>query len=121
MTLPQVHKIVGKTRSDDLGRLKLCFLAISKLDKLKENLKRKADRGFNSLITGRLLMPITKLEEFDEESDSTWTYPCRCGGTYVATEEMLDSGEHLVGCASCSEVVWVGYELAEEAENVQPQ
>ncbi|RPD64804.1 hypothetical protein L227DRAFT_494366 [Lentinus tigrinus ALCF2SS1-6] len=64
---------------------------------------------------------VISLEEFDEESDTTWNYPCRCGGTYVVTEEMLDSGEHLVGCASCSEVVWVGYELVEEAENVEAQ
>ncbi|KAI0721409.1 hypothetical protein C8T65DRAFT_230594 [Cerioporus squamosus] len=64
---------------------------------------------------------VISLEEFDEESDTTWTYSCRCGGTYVVTEEMLDSGEHLVGCASCSEVVWVGYELVEEAENVPAQ
>ncbi|KAI0756381.1 hypothetical protein C8Q80DRAFT_26326 [Daedaleopsis nitida] len=61
---------------------------------------------------------VISLEEFEEETDSArWTYPCRCGGTYVVTEDLLDAGQHVVGCASCSEVVWVGYELVEEAVN----
>ncbi|KAH9932060.1 uncharacterized protein BXZ73DRAFT_46916 [Epithele typhae] len=57
---------------------------------------------------------IVSLEDFANESDGRWTHPCRCGGTYVFVETMLDVGEHLVGCTSCSEVVWAGYELLEE-------
>ncbi|KAI1793079.1 hypothetical protein LXA43DRAFT_942897 [Ganoderma leucocontextum] len=71
------------------------------------------------LSSGKQLGPrpaqVISLEEFDE-ADSRWTNACRCGGTYVVTEEMLDAGHHLVGCASCSEVVWVGYEVAEAEE-----
>lgn len=54
------------------------------------------------------------LEEFDEEHEGTWTHACRCGGTYRLREADMERGQHLVGCSSCSEVVWVGYELAEE-------
>ena len=59
---------------------------------------------------------VVSLEDFEEHSESKWTYSCRCGGAYVVTEEMLEAGVHLVGCASCSETVWVGYELVEDSE-----
>ncbi|KAI0828824.1 hypothetical protein BC628DRAFT_1417226 [Trametes gibbosa] len=63
---------------------------------------------------------VISLEEFEETEDTSetsfWVYSCRCGGQYVVTEETLDAGQHLVGCASCSEVVWVGYELVEDAD-----
>lgn len=39
-----------------------------------------------------------------------WTYPCRCGGIYNIYEQEMETGQHIVGCASCSEVIWVGYE-----------
>ncbi|KDQ51130.1 hypothetical protein JAAARDRAFT_140717, partial [Jaapia argillacea MUCL 33604] len=60
---------------------------------------------------------IISLEEFTEgEGDErdVWSYPCRCGGLYVIREEEMEKGQHLVGCNCCSEVVWVGYEFAEE-------
>ncbi|KAI0778822.1 hypothetical protein BD413DRAFT_705714, partial [Trametes elegans] len=59
---------------------------------------------------------VVSLEEFAETEGAegtTWAYLCRCGGQYVVTEDALESGQHLVGCVSCSEVVWVGYELVE--------
>jgi diphthamide biosynthesis protein 4 len=62
---------------------------------------------------------VISLEHFEEEEDDgkvNWRYHCRCGGLYRITEEDLDNGQHLVGCTSCSEVVWVGYEQVEEAE-----
>lgn len=39
-----------------------------------------------------------------------WWHKCRCGGTYRITQDDLENGMHLVGCESCSEVIWVGYE-----------
>lgn len=64
---------------------------------------------------------VISLEEFAEsEGDAeqtVWRYPCRCGGTYVVREEQLEDGQHLIGCNSCSEVVWIGYEVADEAED----
>ncbi|CCL98614.1 uncharacterized protein FIBRA_00616 [Fibroporia radiculosa] len=61
---------------------------------------------------------VVSLEEFDEiDDEGRWTYACRCGGVYAITEKDMESGQHLIGCNSCSEVVWAGYELANEAEN----
>jgi len=61
---------------------------------------------------------IISLEDFDEIGQDAevakWAHSCRCGGSYVITETAMEAGEHLVGCDSCSEVVWVGFELAEE-------
>jgi len=60
---------------------------------------------------------IVSLEEFEEQDNISWCYECRCGGTYRIREDDLERGQHLVGCGSCSEVVWVGYELL--ANNVE--
>ena len=61
---------------------------------------------------------VISLDDFTQQGDADerWTYPCRCGGDYVVTGETLDREEHLVGCTSCSEVVWAGYEAIEDAE-----
>jgi len=66
--------------------------------------------------TGPRPAQVVSLEEFDEvDGDETrWTYPCRCGGTYAIAVPDMEAERHLVGCSSCSEVVWVGYELVEE-------
>ncbi|KAI0275450.1 hypothetical protein BC834DRAFT_921410 [Gloeopeniophorella convolvens] len=56
---------------------------------------------------------IVSLEEFAEGAGA-WSYACRCGGVYKITEDELERGQHLVACGSCSEVVWVGYEVVEE-------
>jgi diphthamide biosynthesis protein 4 len=56
---------------------------------------------------------VLSLEDLTEEENlERWTYPCRCGGMFAITEREMDAGVHLIGCISCSEVVWVGYELA---------
>ena len=61
---------------------------------------------------------IVSLEDFEDEStaedeEGPWRYRCRCGGWYRITTALMDKGEHLVSCNSCSEVVWVGYEVLE--------
>ncbi|KAN0138231.1 hypothetical protein V8E53_004120 [Lactarius tabidus] len=56
---------------------------------------------------------VVSLEDFDC-LDTAWSLACRCGGTYRVTEDDLECGRHLVGCESCSEVVWIGYEMVEE-------
>ena len=38
---------------------------------------------------------------------------CGCGGRYHITEADMERGQHVVGCSSCSEVVWVGYEVVD--------
>jgi len=64
---------------------------------------------------------VVSLEDFDfsdsegpDGAVSIWSLACRCGGMYKVTEDDLERGQHLVGCESCSEVVWVGYEVVEE-------
>ncbi|KAJ7935079.1 DnaJ-domain-containing protein [Mycena leptocephala] len=57
---------------------------------------------------------VISLADFDEEQDDKWTHACRCGGAYAITGAEMEGGLHLVPCTSCSEVVWVGYEMVEE-------
>ena len=53
-------------------------------------------------------------EEVSGATGEEWHYECRCDGTYRVTEDDLECGRHLVGCQSCSEVLWVGYKLVED-------
>jgi diphthamide biosynthesis protein 4 len=46
-----------------------------------------------------------------------WTYSCRCGGMYYIDTQQLEDDQHLIGCDSCSEVIWVGYEVEYEDTN----
>ncbi|KIL00794.1 hypothetical protein PAXRUDRAFT_129024, partial [Paxillus rubicundulus Ve08.2h10] len=81
-------------------------------------------REANAKSRGPRPAQVVSLEEFtpeergeDEDEETTgqeWHYGCRCGGTYRITEDDMENGKHLVGCESCSEVIWVGYELAED-------
>jgi len=57
---------------------------------------------------------IISLGEFAERSEGLWYHACRCGGEYVISEQDMEKECHLVGCNSCSEVIWVGYEVADE-------
>jgi diphthamide biosynthesis protein 4 len=70
-----------------------------------------------SMPAGPRPAQVISLEEFEEGDECvSWCYECRCGGYYKISEEDLEKGRHLVGCGSCSEVIWVGYELAEPSE-----
>ena len=51
-----------------------------------------------------------------DEGESVWRHSCRCGGSYVITEKEMEMGQHLTGCNGCSEVVWIGYELAPDSD-----
>ena len=83
------------------------------------HLRAQYDEKFSQQIdvAGPRPAQVVSLEDFEEEEDGNlkvnWRYRCRCGGQYIITEEDLDNGQHLVGCGSCSEVVWVGYEQME--------
>ncbi|KAF7321596.1 hypothetical protein MKEN_00680700 [Mycena kentingensis (nom. inval.)] len=65
--------------------------------------------------TGPRPAHVISLSDFTEnpENDS-WAHPCRCGAQYIISAVDMDAGRHLVPCASCSEVVWVGYEILQE-------
>lgn len=91
---------------------------------LKDPLLRKAHNtaldhaGLNE--RGPRPAQIVSLEEFAERGEVEngtgpgWTHNCRCGGIYHITANDLECGRHLVGCQSCSEVIWVGYEVIED-------
>ncbi|KAI0354642.1 hypothetical protein OH77DRAFT_1521542 [Trametes cingulata] len=99
----------------DIGLLKQAFTTLYTPALRREYDARRAAAGKTA---GPRPAQVVSLEEFEEREDgeaSVWTYPCRCGGKYVVYEEMLEAGQHLVGCASCSEAIWVGYELAEDS------
>ncbi|KAJ7209745.1 hypothetical protein GGX14DRAFT_631890 [Mycena pura] len=67
--------------------------------------------------TGSRPAQIISLTEFQEDpACDAWSHPCRCGAQYTITVAEMDAGCHLVPCASCSEVIWVGYEMAEDAD-----
>ncbi len=57
---------------------------------------------------------VISLEEFEEDpaDEAAWTHCCRCGGVYRISETEMENGTHLIGCNGCSELVWVGFELA---------
>ncbi|KAL1669513.1 hypothetical protein GGF50DRAFT_44084, partial [Schizophyllum commune] len=62
---------------------------------------------------------VISLEDFDaigedDNEELVWTNNCRCGGVYRISETDMEAGKHLIACDDCSEVVWVGYELAED-------
>ncbi len=65
---------------------------------------------------------VVSLEDFEPQlldnpsvdCVASWSYPCRCGSLYIFTEEDLDNENHVIGCGSCSETLYVGYELTED-------
>ncbi|KAJ7741477.1 hypothetical protein B0H14DRAFT_3897870 [Mycena olivaceomarginata] len=63
---------------------------------------------------------VISLADFDEHSADAWTHACRAAARMLLLGAEMDCGVHLVPCTSCSEVVWVGYELAEEEYSKHP-
>jgi diphthamide biosynthesis protein 4 len=65
---------------------------------------------------------VISLDDFEvcgEVDQDIWRYNCRCDGMYKITSMDMEEGHHLVGCNSCSEVIWVGYEqLISEEEGI---
>ncbi|KAJ2972227.1 hypothetical protein NUW54_g12316 [Trametes sanguinea] len=59
--------VMRRARSDDLSRLRNRVVEYAKPGLEYDNLKVKTNRGFKHAITGRLLCPITKLTEFDQD------------------------------------------------------
>ena len=93
----------------DIGQLKDAFVTLSspehrlKYDsELSSPLDPSPSRSRPALIVS--------LEDFNNLGQG-WAYDCRCGGQYIIGEEDMEKGVHLTACSSCSEVVWVGYEV----------
>ncbi|KAF9088997.1 DnaJ sub C member 24 [Mortierella sp. GBA35] len=54
--------------------------------------------------------------DFDEESGS-YSSPCRCSGEYIISEDELELGVDTVVCSTCSLIVRIHYEAAEDDED----
>ncbi|KAG6857161.1 hypothetical protein H0H87_008731 [Tephrocybe sp. NHM501043] len=107
--------------SISISVIKEAYNTLSDLDRRKEYDCASASKGGRGGKTGPRPAQVVSLEEFEEvndavggeEGDEIWRYQCRCDGVYKITSSDMERGHHLVGCSSCSEVVWVGYELQE--------
>jgi diphthamide biosynthesis protein 4 len=78
------------------------------------NLRVQYDRSLRAPAAPRPAQ-IISLEEFQEHAElDAWSHGCRCGGAYRISAAEMEKGQHLIPCTSCSEIVWVGYELAED-------
>ncbi|KZT10131.1 DnaJ-domain-containing protein [Laetiporus sulphureus 93-53] len=102
----------------DIGLLKAAYETLT--DPNTRSIYDSSSAQKNATHIGPRPAQVISLEDFEQPSDEgplRWTYGCRCGGLYVITEDDMEAGQHLVGCISCSEVLWVGYELAEGGEH----
>ncbi|KAF8844125.1 hypothetical protein BDN67DRAFT_890631, partial [Paxillus ammoniavirescens] len=89
--------------------------AYDSLLRLEANAKSRGPRPAQVVSLEEFTPEAVRGEGEDEATTGQeWHYGCRCGGTYRITDDDMENGKHLVGCESCSEVIWVGYELAEE-------
>uniref|UniRef100_A0A915AK95 Diphthamide biosynthesis protein 3 n=1 Tax=Parascaris univalens TaxID=6257 RepID=A0A915AK95_PARUN len=52
-----------------------------------------------------------EIEDFEYDDDTCiYTYPCPCGDRFEISKEMLESGEDIATCPSCSLIVRVIYD-----------
>ena len=96
----------------DMAVIKDAYLTLS-----TPHLRKQYDSNFkiHAVLVGPRPAQVVSLDDFEEEDKGgSWRYPCRCGGVYRVTMALMESGEHLIGCGSCSEVVWAGYELQDD-------
>ncbi|KAH7050967.1 hypothetical protein BKA57DRAFT_459961 [Linnemannia elongata] len=54
--------------------------------------------------------------DFDEEAGS-YTSPCRCSGEYIISEDELELGVDTVVCSTCSLIVRIHYEAADDDDD----
>ena len=119
-------RISQDTTSDevvDIDHLKQAYVTLSSPDR-----RALYDAEYARRPHGPRPAQVVSLEDFSEvealndtlnlsSEDTTWTYGCRCGGVYTITQQEMEDDRHLVGCGSCSEVVWVGYQAVEDGED----
>ena len=102
--------------SVDIGRIKDAYRTLSNPD-LRESYDAALRFQKGEGVAGKPRpAQVVSLEEFMEGGSEGWTHACRCGGVYRIGEVEMDRGQHLVGCGSCSEVIWVGYEVIESGD-----
>ncbi|KAG5648348.1 hypothetical protein DXG03_004920 [Asterophora parasitica] len=119
---PDKNNQLNAHKSISISLIKEAYTTLSDADNRKQydSLTHKE----RSAAAGPRPAQVVSLEEFEEVIDGggaedvgVWRYACRCGGTYRIESSDMEKGHHLVGCNSCSEVVWVGYELQSDHES----
>lgn len=109
----------------DVARLQEAYKTLSSPERriVYDQTLAQVPTGRGSILnSGPRPAQIVSLEEFDHQDNSernehdVWTYPCRCGGQYAIAEEEMEADQHLVACGSCSEAIYVGYEVIEESD-----
>ncbi|KAF9011171.1 hypothetical protein BDQ17DRAFT_1387623 [Cyathus striatus] len=107
--------VLSTTEPIDISALKEAYVTLS-----SPELRARYDASL--MAQGKNAGPrpaqVVSLEEFTSEvdgddQDGPWRYDCRCGGIYRISVEDMERGLHLIGCTSCSEIIWAGYELQE--------
>ncbi|KAI8320747.1 DnaJ-domain-containing protein [Martensiomyces pterosporus] len=53
--------------------------------------------------------------DFDEQT-LAYSYPCRCSGNYIISEDDLEAGRDMAPCSDCSLKIRVLYEAADEGD-----
>jgi len=92
----------------DIGRLKEAFTTLFSPE---SRMKYDSELVHPHLSSSRSRPAyIVSLEDFDDLGQ-VWAYECRCGGQYTIGEEDMEKDVHLIACSSCSEAIWVGYEV----------
>lgn len=100
----------------DLDIIRLAYITLSNQPSRQEYDDSRTAHADNAEKMGPRPSNIVSLDDFEEkevEDGIQWTYSCRCGGHFTLTEELLERDVHLVICDSCSEAIFVGYELQE--------
>jgi diphthamide biosynthesis protein 4 len=103
----------SQSQSVDIALLKEAYTTLSSPE-LRARFDRVVDQSRGQHAHGPRPAQLVSLDDFDEVQDvdpTEWRYSCRCGGMYSISSRQLDDGQHLVACSSCSEVIWVGYEV----------
>ncbi|KAI0326964.1 hypothetical protein GY45DRAFT_1257881, partial [Cubamyces sp. BRFM 1775] len=125
--LDYIDKVAARARGDDLSRLRNRVIIFTAPEWLP-HLKVKNNRGFKNVITGRLLCPITKLTEFDEDPEG-FCRAVRDGRTKITSRDwplfLYDEGLVVKGkikpgllrspfLVQCFKVVFTGPQSAED-------
>lgn len=53
--------------------------------------------------------------EYEAERGGAYSAPCRCGGSYIITEDNLEGGMDVVCCSTCTLSIRVLYHMAAES------
>ncbi|EEB05250.1 diphthamide biosynthesis protein Dph4 [Schizosaccharomyces japonicus yFS275] len=79
----------------------------------KQQNGRVSEISVDHVLTTERYNAVVDLDDFEEQADGSFVYPCRCGeyGGYIVTEDDLENGMDVIPCTGCSLVVKVAYEI----------